>query len=270
MVPFDIRGQAPFMWPGKKTKLVFLSATMNHKDLERIGLEDRRWVHVKVGSPIPPENRPIYLDSVAPMGAHQQKKNLPILLDYVEQVWTNYGKSRGLVHIPYSLAEQLRKIIPGNDYSPATPLSQFVDSKRLPLFFHSNKNKQSQFNSWLKSPNGILIASGMTEGLDLVGDLARWQVIGKIPWPSLMDPVIEDWARRDPSAYVWETLKQVIQATGRVCRGPEDFGATHIFDNHINKLLDSAEDAKLIPEWWGESLIEMKGGVRWRQISLRT
>lgn len=247
MVPFDVRGEAPFMWPGKGTKLVFLSATINQKDLERIGLEDRRWSHIDTGSVIGPERRPIYIDAVDSMAFRNQSRNMPELVSYVRAVWTHYGKTRGLVHVPYNLAEKLKQL-----------------GKGLPLFFHDKKNKQSQFSSWLRSDQGILIASGMTEGLDLAGEKARWQVIGKVPWPSLADPVIKEWSERDPDSYVWETLKQIIQAGGRVCRGPEDFGATHIFDNDIIRLLEMAESARMIPLWWKESL--RKGDEEWMMM----
>jgi len=132
------------------------------------------------------------------------------------------------------------------------------------LFFHDKKNKQSQFRAWLNSEGGILVASGMTEGLDLAGDKARWQAVGKVPWPSLADPVIREWSERDPDAYVWETLRTLIQASGRVCRTPDDFGATHIFDKDIDKLLERAQDAKLLPTWWEEALVEED--EQWQQI----
>lgn len=235
LVPFDVRGEAPFMWPGKGTKLVFLSATINGKDLERIGLEDRRWMQIEVDSAIEPERRPIYLDCVASMSYRNQKKNTQLLLDFVEHLWHYYDRARGIVHVPYSVGKLMKAA---------------GSSSKVPMMFHDQATKRGQFQRWLQSDSGILVASGMSEGLDLVGDKARWQVIGKVPWPSLGDPVIVEWAKRDHAAYVWETLKQVIQTSGRVCRTPTDFGATHIFDTDIIRLLEQAEDNDLLPDWW--------------------
>lgn len=249
MSPFDIRGEAPFMWPGKKTKLIFLSATINEKDIERMGLEDRRWMIIGSDSPIPKQKRPIYLDSITSMSYLRQDQNIGKLLEFIEKVWKHHGKSRGLIHLTYGLSAKLKQHV-----SATSP---------LPLIFHTPKDKMQRLREWQESPNGIFMACGLSEGLDLKGDKARWQVIGKIPWPSLADPVIKEWAQRDGSAYVWETLKGIIQMGGRVCRGPEDFGATHIFDSQINRLLKEAESARLVPQWWKESLVE-KGG-RWQR-----
>ena len=94
----------------------------------------------------------------------------------------------------------------------------------------------------------MLVASGMYEGLDLVDDTARWQVVSKIPWPSLADPAMKWRANEDPDFYNWETLRQVIQACGRVCRGPDDYGVTYILDSTWNRL--EREAAHLFPDWF--------------------
>jgi Rad3-related DNA helicase len=90
--------------------------------------------------------------------------------------------------------------------------------------------------------------------------MASWQVILKVPYPSLADPVIAEWAQRDHEAYSWETLKEMIQATGRVCRGPTDVGVTYVFDKSFERLHDGCAAAGLIPTWWADRL-------RWRDVS---
>jgi Rad3-related DNA helicase len=239
MVPFDISTKAPVMWPGKM-KMVFLSATMNHKDLERLGLDKRRWVHLSAGSPIPEDNHPILIDNMQNMGyKHQSPKILLKLGQYIADV-RNEEEGRGLIHLPYSLAAKLKE-----QFNPDW------------LMFHTPQSRLKQFDRWLESPNEekkVLIASGMTEGIDLKGDRCTWQVIGKIPYPSLADPIIAEWARRDPEAYVWETLKELIQASGRVCRGPTDRGSTRVYDSLFTKLLEKAEEKGLVPLWWDERL----------------
>ena len=50
----------------------------------------------------------------------------------------------------------------------------------------------------------FLVSPSMTEGLDLKEDLGRWQIICKVPWPS-MDPYIKARMQRDPDWYTWLT-----------------------------------------------------------------
>jgi Rad3-related DNA helicase len=239
MVPFDVRGEAPFLWPGKGVKLIFLSATFNHKDLERIGLADRRYVFLSSGSPIPPERRPVVLCDVAPVSHSNLRVASLKLLDWLPSLGE---PGRGLVHSTYGQAKLLKEL------SRSHPL-------RDRLLFHTEKDKRARLAEWLESDDKIFVACGLTEGLDLAEDKCRWQVIGKVAWPSLNDPLIAEWAKRDPEAYVWETLKQLIQASGRVCRGPEDYGVTYVFDSTVRRLLKQAEKANLLPEWWLSSIV---------------
>jgi len=248
MVPFDIRGEAPFMWPQKRTKLVFLSATMNHKDLERIGLEDRRWVILSAGSAIPTDRRPVHLDAVESVTYARQESKVPHLLDFIDFTWNHYGRTKGLVHLTYGMSEQLKSLLRSSNKKELRSVNE------LPFVFHTAKDKMQRLKEWMATDSGILVACGLSEGLDLYEDLARWQIIGKVPWPSLGNPVLAEWARRDHEAYLWETLKQVIQMSGRVCRGPADFGATHIFDSQILRLLKESESAKIVPKWWKDAV----------------
>ena len=101
----------------------------------------------------------------------------------------------------------------------------------------------------------VLVCSGLYEGIDLVDDAGRWQIIGKIPWPSTAAPEVAAWMHLDGDAYTWETLKKVIQACGRICRTPTDYGITYIYDSSFLRLTKQAEAASLIPEWWNDAIV---------------
>ena len=92
----------------------------------------------------------------------------------------------------------------------------------------------------------------MYEGIDLPEDLGRWQIIVRTPWKSLADPAIRHKAGLDPEWFHWESLKDLIQACGRICRTPTDFGATYILDAAAQRLIDGAPG--LIPHWFRDAL----------------
>ena len=100
----------------------------------------------------------------------------------------------------------------------------------------------------------VLVACGMYEGVDLAEDAGRFQVIAKVPWPSLADRAIRYRSDTDPEWYIWNTLKDVIQACGRICRGPTDWGDTIILDGSMDRLLTSAAEYGIIPTWFQAAL----------------
>jgi Rad3-related DNA helicase len=96
----------------------------------------------------------------------------------------------------------------------------------------------------------------MYEGIDLAYDSGRWQIISKVPWPSLADPAIKYLCKLDNEWYAWETVKTLLQGCGRICRTPDDFGATYIFDSTFNRLYN--ENPNFFPLWFRNSVIKEK------------
>jgi Rad3-related DNA helicase len=105
------------------------------------------------------------------------------------------------------------------------------------LRFHDKFNKRDVLKGFIESTgNDILVAAGMTEGLDLKDDLARFNIIAKILWPSLEDPIYQRMLEERPDNYAWIAARSVMQAAGRVCRGPEDYGLTLILDSSYKRI----------------------------------
>lgn len=239
LAPVDIRDSAPFFWPKKVKKIILLSATINRKDIETLGLDKRRVTFIEAASPIPPANRPVELDCSLKLSyaSLQDPKMLQALADKIEFYYSQHAEDRGVVHVTYSLIERLRARL-----------------SHLPrLIWHTKENKQQQYKRFLETPGGVLMAAGMYEGIDLPEDLGRWQLITKIPWPSLADPAIKHMADSDEEWYAWETARTVLQATGRVCRSPTDYGRTIILDGTFLRLYQDYRE--LFPEWWSEALV---------------
>lgn len=101
-----------------------------------------------------------------------------------------------------------------------------------------------------------MVGSGMYEGLDLAGDSGRWQVITKVPYPSLEDPVTRYLMEQDEEYYHWETIKQLLQASGRICRKLDDYGVTYVVDSSFRRLYTQSQE--LFPQYWKDSLIGLE------------
>ncbi len=238
--PLTPRLNRPILWPSKVKKLVLMSATMHPSDCWELGLETRRIAVIEVGSPIPPERRPIVYAPAARPSYGRTAEAVPLLAAKIQSLAARHATERGIVHTTYALAAQLRDTDLGRD-------QRYV--------WHTPQNAGAVYHHWLRSGgNEILVASGMAEGLDLAGDLARWQVHTKIQYPSKADPAVLAKLAVRPEWFVWEAAKDLQQAVGRVCRGPEDYGVSYIITSEFPDLYRQGQRLGMWPQCFVEAL----------------
>lgn len=241
MSPVDVRDQPPLFWPGGQVrKIILLSATIGHKDVEQLGLDKRRVFTVNATSPVDAERRPVVVLSTCSMAYAKQQENLPVLAEVIRNLLNDHTE-KGLIHITYSLAALLRPLL--------------ADEPRLR--WHTRDNARDVYTAFKEEPastGAVLVASGMYEGIDLPYDAARWQVITKVPYPSLAEPAVKYLADSDSDWYAWETAKSLLQASGRIVRATDDWGITYIIDSTFEHRL-YRDHSHLFPQWWKESLV---------------
>ena len=240
LLPVDIRNAPPFLWPiPEVSKLILLSATIGFKDVESLGLDKRKVTFIHADSPIPIERRPVHYTPIGSLSMHSQDNNLPLLAARIQELLQNHTE-KGFIHITYSLANKLQPLLKNEER----------------LIWHDKENKMAQYQSFrAKTPESgaVMVASGLYEGVDLPEDMGRWQVITKVPWPSLGEPAIKYLAERDPEWYSNECIKTILQASGRICRSISDYGITYILDSSFKRLYDNYRD--LFPEWYQKGVI---------------
>jgi len=236
--PLTPRDNTPIYWPRSVQKIVLMSATINDEDLYDLGLDRRRVLKIEAPSPIPVANRPLVYWPLGSMGHKSQEATLPKVVGWISDALKAHPQ-KGIVHTTYSINAKLQRML----------VAANIGTDRL--IFHNKFNKAEKFNEWIGSTNKVLIASGMYEGLDLAGDLARWQAVVKAPFPNLTEPAINAKLRQRPDSYAWSTLKQIVQSAGRVSRSPTDFGTTYFLDSDIGRLVES--NRQLVPRFFLEA-----------------
>jgi hypothetical protein len=221
----------PVLWPmGRTQKVVLLSATLSKTDIEDMGLAERRVRWVQMDSEIPEENRPLIV--LPRWDSRMDRRDFDQLRSGVEEVLDAHKGQRGIVHATYGVAAELRALT----------------SRQPRLMFHNGPHdKRSALDSFLRStnPEAVLVISGQYEGLDLAGDIARFQILTSAPRQSLSDQWLRYLSEHSPERYEWLTVRDLAQAYGRVCRGPDDFGVTLCLDASAERELRSP----LIPKW---------------------
>ena len=232
LIPLDVSMESPIFWPSKTKKIILMSATIGEEDVKAMGLSQRRVLYIDVESPIPEDRRPIKFVPIADMSRLLQPESIPEIADAILNI-ASQNPEKGMIHATYDIAQKLKPYLESN-----------------PRFmFHTNKTKKDIYDSFIEDETDkILVGSGMYEGINLKFDAAKWQVLTKCPYPSLMNPAYRFLAREQPERYLWHVTKDILQASGRICRDPEDYGITYLLDSAFEKWYNKARAT--LPNWF--------------------
>jgi ATP-dependent DNA helicase DinG len=210
-----------------------------------LGLEDGTWAEVRVPSTFAPERRPVFLDRhVGPVTRKTEAESRPLLVDAIAKIGNDWPDERILVH------------------THSYDLTRYVSGELLGLTPHpivtydNSRSREGVLDRWLATPNGILLAPSFDRGVDLFDDRCRIQVIAKAPFPYLGDKQVSK-RMHGPGGQVWyvvETIRSIVQATGRVMRSEDDWGATYVLDGSVWRML--SEHGGLFPSWWREAVVK--------------
>jgi Rad3-related DNA helicase len=236
LLPMDVSGEAPIFWPSRTKKLVLMSATIDESDVNNMGLGTRKVCYIDAKSEIPEERRPITYNPVGSMSKRNRSKTLPLLISRIGEILEDNKDKKGFIHATYEVADLLKTQL---------------DNDRF--IFHNKSNKKAQFAKFLAMPKdsgAVFVGSGMAEGIDLKYDAGHFQIITKIPFKSLANPCNRFLAANKPREYIWLTSKDILQASGRICRTPDDYGSTVILDSDLDLWFERATAYGQIPEWF--------------------
>lgn len=214
-------------------KLVLMSGTLFPSDLQ--DLVGDSYVHyLDTPSPIPKENRPIYFKP-APFRMNWEADPKAIVGE-IEKVLDLNPNVNTIVHTTYSMSKKL------------------APHFTRPIIINDSTDKIEKLE-YFKQHGGIFLASGCAEGIDLKGDLCRLNIIPKMPFPDLKDPIVSKRkALQDGDEwYALETLKILIQACGRSTRDPEDFSKVYVLDPNFARLCRQHKEK--LPQSFVESIV---------------
>lgn len=133
--------------------------------------------------------------------------------------------------------------------TPSFKLTQEIadEIKKIPgytLFEHRRGEKLELILNQFKEHKGlaILLSPSMFEGIDLPGDLSRFQIMVKAPFPSLGDKRMKFILDRHPDLYNQITVMKMVQGAGRSVRSIDDEAVTYILDLNGKRLFTSVQN----------------------------
>jgi Rad3-related DNA helicase len=122
------------------------------------------------------------------------------------------------------------------------------------LLFHDSDNKNEILTHHFTNESAsVLVSPSMSTGVSFDGDKARFQIVAKIPYPSLASQKNKMRKQQNPDYYAWKTCCGLIQMCGRIVRSHTDFGDTVIIDSSFSDVLKYS--SRFLPEWFTSSVI---------------
>ena len=220
-------------------KVLMMSATIIDKDAfcTILGIDQSDCVFLTIPSPFPHENHPILFSPVGSMAMSQIQGTLPVMAEAVKAILKNHPKEKGIIHC--------------NSYKVARYLQNNIRSRRL--IFHQSHDREAALKRHMNSDKPtVLVSPSMQEGVDLKGDLSRFQVICKVPYPYLGDKLVKKRMHKWKWWYPLQTAKVLIQSVGRSVRSADDTAITYILDGDWHRFY--SRNKKLFPENFNKSV----------------
>ncbi|MFC7072026.1 helicase C-terminal domain-containing protein [Halovenus rubra] len=235
------------VWDRGRT-FVLLSATILSREsfCASVGLDPDTVALVDVPHTFPVENRPLYDVTQGKMTYEHRDETLPKIARTLVRLMQRHPDEKGLVHChSYAIQERLE-----------TLLGEFGVSQRVRS--HSTEDRDGQLEAWKRSDEPtVFLSVKMEEALDLEGDLCRWQLLCKAPYPNTRDSRVEHRLEEGQWGWYYRTaLRTVIQACGRVVRSPDDYGATYLGDTSLVDLFERARTD--MPHWFADQVDRME------------
>lgn len=203
-----------------------------------LGLKTKDVTFIKTPSPFAKEKRPVVIDYAGPMSYTRQEGTFPRMVEKIRGILNLHKEERGIIHChSFHLGKKLVTAL----QNPRLTLVEEEQDKTLVIAKHA------------ATPGSVLVSPGMTEGVDLKDDLARFAILPKVPFASTQDLVVALRMADQRGWYDWRTCLIFLQACGRTVRHDQDFATTYLLDSDFEAFMVRAR--KLLPDWWKESII---------------
>ena len=206
---------------------IFLTGTLGSKDKfcewNNINPDETYYIYEK--SPFDVAKRPIYVDFVGRMSGFRRgipKWKNKRAINKIKEILDMHKNEKGVIHTSsneqaFWIIDQLREynlmFVGGEDRNRT--LKEFAESKE----------------------NIILIGASIKDGVDFKGDLCRFQIVFKVPYPQLNEQV-KYRMDLDPKWFYYQTVMALMQAYGRGIRDSDDYCVMYIIDSSFKQLFD--------------------------------
>lgn len=223
--------------------IIFMSASILDKKMFSFinGLEPDLTAYYDIPSPFPLKNRKIYYIKVGKMNYNSKEETFKKQLVWIKKILSKYKDKKGIIHTTnYEVTNWL--------------MDNLMDER---LIFHDSTNRDEMLEKHITNTTPtILVSPSMTSGVDLKDDLARFQILLKIPYPNITSNKIKQRQKTNKDWYSWKTVVDTIQMYGRSTRSETDYSDTYILDANFSDVLKY--NSHLLPKYFTDAIKTLK------------
>ena len=203
--------------------VIFMSATIISHDgfCELIGIDRDLTSFVKEESPFDPQKRPIVFTGAGSMSANNINDTLPNMIVLLKEIIKQHKGQKGIIHT--------------HNIKIAEYIKNHIRSSRIKVAYGKNRDNILELHC-KSNKDTILVSPSMSEGVDLKGNLSKFQVICKVPFPYLGDKVCRKKMHKWKWWYDMQTVRTIVQSVGRSIRNENDEAITYILDNDWKRI----------------------------------
>lgn len=231
-------------------KTILLSAVILDFDtyMDLMGIDPAKARVIVVDSTFPVENRPIYTyEAVGRLNRSNLESYIPDICFKIDELLRVYSNVKGIVH--------------GVSWNLCTKIYNGLSDKtrdRILFAGWSDRNEPTDqtmlinFHEETDEPT-ILLSPSMSEGVDLKGSLSHIQIIAKMPYPSLGDPITLKRMKLKKNFYPMLTAQTIVNMYGRSIRSETDICDTYILDSSFLRFVEN--NFKILPKSFINAII---------------
>ena len=223
--------------------IIFMSASILDKKMFSFinGLEDELTSYYEIPTPFPVNNRKIYYLKVGKMSWSSKEETFQKQIPWIKKILAKYKNSKGIIHTTnYEITDWLK--------------TNLVDER---LLFHDTDDRNDILEKHLSSTTPtVLVSPSMMSGIDLKDDLARFQILLKVPYPNISSNKIKSRQKTNSDWYTFKTIMDILQTYGRAVRSDTDYADMFILDSNFSDVLKYNSDK--IPNYLLEAIKPLK------------
>lgn len=224
-------------------KVILMSATIiDHENFAKtLGIQPNDYHYIESPSMFDPDKAPIKKVGDFGITYANKRETLPIVSAIAQKLCEHHIGEKGIIHShSMEVLDYVRRAMGGD--------------KRFLYREDDRTNEDLIKQHKISTKDTVLVSPSMTHGVDLKGDLGKFQLIMKAPFSPMGDNRIKRKMKEDPQWYTNMMLSTLVQACGRCNRTADDESVTYILDatawNTIQRNL------KRLPEYFRKRLTQ--------------
>jgi Rad3-related DNA helicase len=227
-----------YLW-SKYDTVILMSGTILNKELfcEVNGIDSTKAVYYSIPSPFDVNKRKIFYMPLGKMSWEKKEETFKNYVSVIPKILKKYNDKKGIIHT--------------NSFELSNWIQNGLNDPRL--VFHDSDNKievlQEHYRTDIPT---VIVSPSMSTGVSFDHDKARFQIVAKIPYPSLGSQKNKMRKQQNPAYYSWKTCAGVIQMCGRVVRSQNDWADTIIIDGSFGDVMKYSSN--FLPNWFLSSV----------------